>query len=396
MLNPLINRLTDYPFDRLRALLDGIAPPSGVRPLILSVGEPRHPPPEVVAETLARHAGDWGRYPPVDGTPEFRRAVAGWLRRRFLLPDELVDPDRHILPVAGTREALFLIGQVAVPAEQDGRPPLVLMPNPFYQVYFAAAVFARAEPAFLTATRDTGFLPDLAAIAPATLARTAMLYLCSPANPQGAVASASLLQRAVALARAYDFLLCVDECYADIWDRRPPPGALAACAALGGSLDNVVVFHSLSKRSSVPGLRSGFVAGDARIIAAFRRLRSFGGAALPLPIVAASAALWDDDVHAAANVDLYRAKLDLAERLLAGQFGFARPPGGFFLWLDVGDGEAAARALWAEAALRVLPGAYLAKDCADGSNPGRAFIRVALVDDLDATEDALRKLLNVL
>lgn len=396
MLNRLIDRLTDYPFDRLRALLDGIAPPPGLRPLILSVGEPRHPPPEVVAETLARHAADWGRYPPVDGTPEFRRAVAGWLQRRFLLPDGLVDPDRHVLPVAGTREALFLIGQVAVPAGKGGRPPLVLMPNPFYQVYFAAAVFGRAEPAFLSATRDTGFLPDLAAIAPATLARTAMLYLCSPANPQGAVASESLLQSAVALARAHDFVLCVDECYADIWDRQPPPGALAACAALGSSLDNVVVFHSLSKRSSVPGLRSGFVAGDARLIAAFRRLRSFGGAALPLPVVAASAALWDDDAHAAANGALYRAKLDLAERLLAGRFGFARPPGGFFLWLEVGDGEAAARALWAQEALRVLPGAYLARDCTDGSNPGRAYIRVALVDDRDTTEDALRKLLNIL
>ena len=396
MLNPLIDRLADYPFDRLRALLDGIAPPPGVQPLILSVGEPRHPPPPMVAEMLARHAADWGRYPPVDGTPEFRRAVAGWLQRRYRLPEGLVDPDRHILPLAGTREALFLIGQVAVPAQKGGLPPLVLMPNPFYQVYFAAAVYARAEPAFLAATRDNGFMPDLAAIEPATLAQTAMLYLCSPANPQGAVASASLLQSAVALARTHDFVLCVDECYADIWDKEAPTGALAACAALGGRLDNVVVFHSLSKRSSVPGLRSGFVAGDARLIAAFRRLRSFGGAALPLPVVAASAALWDDDAHAAANADLYRAKLDLAESLLAGRFGFARPPGGFFLWLDVGDGEAAARALWAQAAMRVLPGAYLAKDCADGSNPGRAFIRVALVDDLDATEDALRKLLNVL
>ncbi|MFO1146467.1 MAG: aminotransferase class I/II-fold pyridoxal phosphate-dependent enzyme [Rhodospirillales bacterium] len=396
MLNPLIDRLADYPFDRLRALLDGVAPPPGLSPLILSVGEPRHPPPPMVAEMLARHAADWGRYPPVDGTPEFRRAVAGWLQRRYLLPDGVVDPDRHVLPVAGTREALFLIGQVAVPAQKGGRPPLVLMPNPFYQVYFAAAVFARAQPVFLAATRENGFMPDLAAIEPATLAQTAMLYLCSPANPQGAVASASLLQSAVALARAHDFVLCVDECYADIWDKEAPTGALAACAALGGGLDNVVVFHSLSKRSSVPGLRSGFVAGDARLIAAFHRLRSFGGAALPLPIVAASAALWNDDAHAAANRALYRAKLDLAESLLAGRFGFARPAGGFFLWLDVGDGEAAGRALWAQAALRVLPGAYLAKDCADGSNPGRAFIRVALVDDRDATEDALRKLLNVL
>ena len=396
MLNPLLDRLTDYPFDRLRALLDGITPPAELRPLVLSVGEPRHPPPPMVAETLARNAADWGRYPPVEGTPAFRRAAAGWLRRRYDLPEGLVDPDRHILPVAGTREALFLIAQVTVPAGKDGRPPLVLMPNPFYQVYFGAAVFAHAEPVFLPATQASGFMPDLAAVDEAVLARTAMLTLCSPANPQGAVASAALLQQAVRLARTCGFVLCVDECYADIWDAEAPTGALAACAALGGGLDNVVVFHSLSKRSSVPGLRSGFVAGDARLIAAFRRLRSFGGATLPLPVLAASAALWDDDAHAADNRALYRAKFDLAEQLLGRRFGFARPAGGFFLWLDVGDGEAAARALWQQAAMRVLPGAYLAKDCEDGGNPGRRYIRVALVDDLAGSEDALRRLLNVL
>jgi N-succinyldiaminopimelate aminotransferase len=210
------------------------------------------------------------------------------------------------------------------------------------------------------------------------------------------VASAGLLREAVRLARAHDFVLCVDECYAEIWDREPPPGALGACAAQDGSLDNVVVFHSLSKRSSVPGLRSGFVAGDARVIAAFRRLRSFGGATLPLPVLAASCALWEDDAHARTNRDLYRAKIDLAERLLAGRFGFYRPAGGFFLWLDVGDGEAAARTLWASHALRVLPGAYLARGCADGSNPGQRYIRMALVDDMDRTEEALRRLLKAL
>lgn len=396
MLNPLIETLADYPFDRLRALLDGIVPPAEKPPLILSVGEPRHSPPPMVAQALAGDTAGWGRYPPVDGTPDFRRAVAGWLRRRYGLPEGLIDPDRHVLPVSGTREALFLIGQAVVPPEKAGGQPRVLMPNPFYQVYFGAAVFARAQPVFLPATRASGFLPDLSVIDEATLRRTAMLYLCSPANPQGAVASIALLRHAVALARAHDFVLCVDECYANIWDREAPAGALAACHALGDGLDNVLVFHSLSKRSSVPGLRSGFVAGDARLIGAFRRLRAFGGAVLPLPVLAASAALWDDDAHAEANRVLYRTKMDLAERLLAGRFGFFRPAGGFFLWLEVGDGEAAARALWAEAGLRVLPGAYLARDCADGGNPGRPFIRVALVDDLPRTEDALRRLLNVL
>jgi len=396
MPHSLLDRLRDYPFDRLRGLLDGIAPPAGLPPLVLSVGEPRHAPPPMVARLLAENAADWGRYPPTEGTADFRAAVAGWLQRRYGLPDGLVDPDLHVLPVAGTREALFLIAQVATGRRRLEGCPLVLMPNPFYQVYFGAAVFARAEPVFLPATRETGFLPDLAAIAPQTLRRTEMLYLCSPSNPQGAVADMAMLRRAIELARAHDFILCVDECYADIWDAAPPTGALAACAALQDGLANVLVFHSLSKRSSVPGLRSGFVAGDARLIAGFRRLRAFGGAAVPLPVLAASAALWRDDAHAATNRDLYRAKLDLAERILGSRFEFRRPAGGFFLWLDVGDGEQAARALWSEAALRVLPGAYLARNSADGDNPGARYVRIALIDDLPSTEDALRRLRKIL
>ena len=204
-----------------------------------------------------------------------------------------------------------------------------------------------------------------------------------------------MLKLAIALARTHEFVICVDECYTDIYDRAPPPGALEACSLLGPSLDNLLVFHSLSKRSNVPGLRSGFVAGDARLVEAFRRLRAFGGATVPLPILSASA-LWQEDSHAEANRALYRAKFDLAEQLLADRFGFVRPAGGFFLWLDVGDGEQAARALWTQAALRALPGAYLARPWRDGTNPAAAFIRIALVDDLQSTEDALRRLCRVL
>jgi N-succinyldiaminopimelate aminotransferase len=396
MLNPLLDRLGDYPFDRLRALLDGIQPPSGLRPLVLSIGEPRHPPPPLVADVLAAHAADWGRYPPVDGTPEFRTAAAGWLARRYGLPRGMLDPDRHLLPVAGTREALFLIAQAVVPGTKGGSRPLVLLPNPFYQVYLGAAVFAHADVMLLPATAETGHLPDLGRLDAAVLERAAACYLCSPANPQGAVASLNRLREAVSIARAHDIVLCVDECYADIYDAEAPPGALAACAAQAGSLDNVLVFHSLSKRSSVPGLRSGFVAGDARLIAAFRRLRSFGGASVPLPVLAASAALWADDAHAEANRAKYRAKFDLAEGLLGSRFGNVRPAGGFFLWLDVGCGEQAAQALWQQAALRVLPGAYLARPSEDGSNPGARYVRIALVDDLADTEDALRRVLKTL
>ncbi len=390
MLNPRLDRLTDYPFQRLADLLGGPATPDSI---VMSIGEPQHPPPAMVAAILAEQAAAWGKYPPAAGTADFRAAAGQWLRRRFRLPAGLVDSDTAILPVAGTREALYLIAQVTC---GDSGRPVVLLPNPFYQVYAGAAVMAGAEPVFVPGADGPLSQPDFAALPAELLQRTALAYLCSPANPQGAVADAALLARTVAAARRHGFLLAVDECYSEIWDTEEPPGALTACAGLGGGLAGVVVFHSLSKRSSVPGLRSGFVAGDPAVIAAFARLRSYGGAATPLPILAAAAALWRDEAHVDQSRRLYRAKFDLAEGLLGGRFGFRRPPGGFFLWLDVGDGEAAALALWRQAGIRVLPGAYLARADADGVNPGRRFIRVALVHDLATTERALTRLAAVL
>ena len=396
MLNPRLAHLADYPFDRLRALLADVVPPAGLVQHWLSVGEPRHAPPAFLAETLFRHSDDWGRYPPVEGTPDFRRAVVDWLHRRYRLPPGMLDPDRHVLPVAGTREALFLIAAIAVDGGSPGAAPVVVMPNPFYQVYYGAAVMAGAEPCYLPATAETGFLPDADALPPDVVERMRLIYLCSPANPQGIAFTRDELARWIALARSRDALLVVDECYAEIYDTVQPAGALEACASAGDGLANVLVFHSLSKRSSVPGLRSGFVAGDARVIDAFRRLRAFGGAAQPLPVLAVSAALWRDEVHVAANRALYRSKLDIAERLLSGRFAFYRPPGGFFLWLDVGDGEAAATRLWAEAAVRVLPGRYLAKPDARFGDPGRRYIRIALIESPAATEDALTRLVSIL
>lgn len=393
MINPRLAALNEYPFDRLRALLDGVAPPPDLKPMVLSVGEPRHPPPAVVAEALARHGDGWGRYPPVEGTEGFRRAAANWLRRRFDLGDNAIDPDRHIVPVSGTREALFMAAALAVPERKDGRRPNVILPNPFYHTYFGAAAMSGAEPMPLPATRASGFLPDLDALNARTLDATALFYLCSPANPQGAVADMTYLRRAIGLARAHDFVLVVDECYTEIYDRAPPPGALAVCA---GDFRNVLAFHSLSKRSSAPGLRSGFVAGDEALIAALRRLRTFGGATAPLPVLAAAAALWDDDAHVEANRALYRRKFDLAEAALGGRFGFFRPEGAFFLWLEVGDDARAATALWRDAAVRVLPGSYLGRPDGDGINPGAGFIRVALIDDIPATQQALTRLANVL
>ena len=389
MLNPRLDLLTDYPFRRLTELLGGPATPQS---LVMSIGEPQHPAPALLAAVLAEQAAGWGKYPPADGTADFRGAVADWLERRFRLPAGRVDRDRGVLPVAGTREALYMSAQVACGAP---RRNVVLLPNPFYQVYAGAALMAGAEPVFVPGAGGPWSQPDFAALPAELLDRTALAYLCSPANPQGAVASPALLKRTVEAARRHGFILAVDECYSEIWDANEPTGALSACAVLGDGFANVMVFHSLSKRSSVPGLRSGFVAGDPTVLAAFARLRSYGGAATPLPVLAAAAALWRDEAHVDENRSLYRAKIDMAEAILGGRFGFRRPEGGFFLWLEVGDGEQAALRLWREAGIRVLPGAYLARTV-DGVNPGQGFIRVALVHDLATTERALARLAQVL
>jgi len=399
MLNPRLNLLTDYPFDRLRHLLGGIEPPQGVSPLALSIGEPQHAPPDMIAREIAAHAHVWGRYPPINGTEDFRAATTGWLNRRFDLPDGMIDPARQILPVSGTREALFLAAILAVPRVKNTLRPAVLLPNPMYHVYAGAGVMAEADVVPLATTRETNFLPDLDAITPETFARTALMYLCTPSNPQGSVASADYLRKAIRLARKHDFVLAMDECYSEIYDSAPPPGSASACRDLGGSYANVLAFHSLSKRSSAPGLRSGFVTGDPDLLEQFRRLRNFGGATMPLPIMAASAALWRDDEHVEDNRKLYSAKFDLAEKLMGDIPGFIRPAAGFFLWLDVaaqGGGEAVTRKLWAQDALRVLPGAYLSRSGASGQSPGDDYIRVALVHDLETTEYALERIVNAL
>ncbi|WP_142850625.1 aminotransferase class I/II-fold pyridoxal phosphate-dependent enzyme, partial [Telmatospirillum sp. J64-1] len=306
MFNDRLDLLTDYPFQRLTALLAGIEPDAAAgAPMVMSIGEPQHAPPAFVPAILTEQAAGWGKYPPMAGTPDFRSAVADWLTRRFSLPEGMVQPDRHVVPVAGTREALYMIAQVV--CATSGERPVVLMPNPFYQVYYGAAVMAGAEPVLVPAGPETGFLPDFAALPQEVLSRTALAYLCTPGNPQGAVASREMLEDAIKLARIHGFVLAMDECYSEIYDSEIPAGSLEACAALGGSMDKVVIFHSLSKRSSAPGLRSGFVAGDTEIIARFSRLRAYGGAALPLPILAASTALWRDEAHVEENRRLYRA-----------------------------------------------------------------------------------------
>ena len=394
-INAHLARLADNPFARLAKLLAEVPPRANEPPITMSLGEPQHETPALAARIVAENADLWNRYPPMAGTPEYRAACAQWLQRRYRLPDGMIGGERHVLALNGTKEGLFQVGLLAVPERKAGKTPVVLLPNPHYLVYNGGATMAGAELVHLDATAETGFLPDLAAIPEEQLARCALFYLCTPSNPQGAVAGLAYLKQAIKLARDWDFVLAVDECYAEIYDKAPPPGALEAALALGGDLRNLLVFHSLSKRSNAAGMRCGFVAGDPDLIARFHHLRSYGGAQVPLPLQHAATALWQDEAHVESNRALYRRKFDIAEARLAGRFGFYRPPGGFFLWLDVGDGEAATTRLWREAAIRALPGAYLARSH-DGDNPGRRYIRVALVHD-DATVaagmDRLRQVL---
>jgi succinyldiaminopimelate transaminase len=395
-LNPQLDTLSDYPFEALRTLLGPVTPRVNDAPILMSLGEPQHQPPALLTETLAAHALEWNKYPPMAGTPELRAAIVDWLTRRYGLAAGALSADRHVLSLAGTKEGLYLLGSLVVPRAKHGKRPVVLCPNPYYLVYNGAATMAGADAVFLDATRDNGFLPDLDAIPPATLERAALMYLCSPSNPQGTIASLDYLKRAIGLARSWDFVLAVDECYAEIYDQVPPSGALEACAALGGRFDKVVVFHSLSKRSSAAGLRSGFVAGDPEIIGHFRHLRDYGGCQVPLPVQAAAAALWRDEAHVIDNRTQYRRKFDIAESMIGDRYGFYRPPGGFFLWLEVGDSERATVALWREAAIRVLPGGYTARAANDGINPGSRYIRLAIVHDEATLEAAFARMRRVL
>jgi N-succinyldiaminopimelate aminotransferase len=404
MPNPRLDQLMTYPFERLTRMLDDLAPPPGIAPIVMSLGEPRHAPPAFVAETLSAEAAAWGRYPPNRGTPGFRAAVAGWLTRRYDLPEGFITADAHVLPCAGTREALFMFALVTVPKQkaENGTAPLVLVPNPLYHVYAGAAVMAGAEPVFVPAVKANRYLPDFAALGTETLGRTALAYVCSPANPQGSAASLEELRRLIALAMEHGFILAVDECYSEIFDGAvPPAGALQAAASFGAererALEHIIVFNSLSKRSSAPGLRSGFVAGGATLIAAFAQLRNFASCQTPVPVLAAAEKLWRDEDHVADTRAGYRQRFDIAEKALAGRFGFYRPDGGFFLWLDVGDGDAATRELWARAGLRVLPGSCLCPDdTPEHREPGAAYIRLALVHDPATIGEALDRLSRVL
>lgn len=381
-------------FARLNDLLAPVEP--GKPPISLAVGEPQHAVPSFVGPVLAANVRDFNRYPANRGTDAFRAAVTRWLSHRYKLPRPL-DPASEAIVLAGTREGLFL---AAIAARQHAREgsgkPAIVIPNPFYAAYDAGASAAQCEAIYLPATAENGFLPDLDSLAADTLSRTVAFYLASPANPQGSVADTSYLQRLIALARKHGFMLFCDECYSEIYSQLPPPGALEHA---GPDFANVVVFNSLSKRSNLAGLRVGFAAGDRAFLDRFIELRNVSAPQVPMPAQAVAIAAYDDEVHVVENRALYNAKFDLADQIVGGRYGYRRPAGGFFLWLDVsaqGGGETAALKLWREAGVRVLPGGYAARTDANGNNPGEKYIRVAMVQDSDATAEALHRLVAVL
>jgi N-succinyldiaminopimelate aminotransferase len=385
---------TRSPFMRLNELLADVKP--GMPPISIAVGEPQHPVPPFVGPVLAAHIADFGRYPANTGTEGFRRAVAGWLGRRYQLARP-IDPLSEVMVLAGTREGLFL---AALAAKRWVKPragrPAMLIPNPFYAVYAAGTVAADCEPVYLDATAANGFLPDLDALSPELLGRTVAFFLASPANPQGSIADAAYLKRLIALARRYGFIVCADECYSEIYWKDPPPGMLEHA---GADFANVVIFHSLSKRSSLPGLRIGFTAGDKTFLKTFLDLRSVAAPQVPVPAQEVAIAAYNDETHVEENQALYRAKFDLADQIIGNRYGYKRPAGGFFLWLDVsaqGGSEAATLKLWKEAGLRVLPGNYAARDQADGFNPGENYIRIAMVQNREVTAEALHRLVAAL
>ncbi len=392
MLNKRIGQLPPSAFMILDDMIAGLTPAAGLETLNLTIGEPQNPPPDFVIDVIAENKALFSRYTATNGTPDYRRAVADWLGRHYGLPDGMIDADRNVLPVAGLREGMFMIAQIVTPEIKAGGTPAILMPNPFYHPYAGAALAAHAEPVFVPALPENRFMPDYAGLHEETLARAAAVYLCSPANPQGTAADMDYLMAMIRLARAHDFLLIVDECYAEVYTGARPTGALEAAARLGGSLDNLVVFHSLSKRSNAPGLRSGFAAGDGDVLQRYFKFRNYGGVAVSMPILAAAAALLREPNHVEEIRNYYRANFDAAERILGNRYGFYRPDGGFFLWLDVGDGVAATRRLWTKAALKVVPGAFMTREAPGSDAAGNPYIRLALVHDLDTTVEALNRL----
>ena len=388
--------LPEYAFPRLRALLEPIAP--GGPEVAMSLGEPRHPLPPFLAEELARHHGLYSKYPPNEGDPGLRDAIAAWANRRYNLGD-LIDPAHNVFPLNGTREGLFYSCVALSPEQKNGQKPVVLLPNPFYQCYAVAALTSGAKPVYVNASAETGHLPDFAALPEDLLNRATVAYICSPANPQGATADMAYWKALIALAEKHDFRIFADECYSEIYRGAPPTGVMEAAKAVSADPDRVLAFHSLSKRSNLPGLRSGFVMSGAKTIKMLRQLRSYAGAPMPLPAQKAAEAVWRDEEHVVENRALYATKYEMADDILGNMPGYMSPEAGFFLWIEVENGEESCVSLWRETGVKVLPGAYLSRPAAPelgGGDPGLKYIRAALVDTPDNVRRGLTAILDVI
>jgi len=391
-MNNAMQLLQPYPFEKLRALLGSVTPNPEKRPIALSIGEPKHRSPEFVAQAMVDNLDQMAVYPTTLGVPALREAIAGWCERRFGVPKGWLDPARNVLPVNGTREALFAFTQTVVNRGDDG---LVISPNPFYQIYEGAAFLAGATPHYLPCLDENGFNPDFDAVSADVWKRCQILFLCSPGNPTGAVIPLETLKKLIALADEHDFVIAADECYSELYfdEQAPTDGLLSACVALGRQdFKRCVVFHSLSKRSNLPGLRSGFVAGDAEILKAFLLYRTYHGCAMPIQTQLASIAAWNDENHVRANRDLYREKFDAVLDILAPVMDVQRPDGSFYLWPSVGGDDAAfCRDLFVDQHVTVVPGSYLSREV-DGFNPGAGRVRLALVAPLAECIEAAERI----
>jgi N-succinyldiaminopimelate aminotransferase len=397
MMNSRLASLQSYPFQRLAQLTRDIAPPAHLAPIRLSLGEPRHPAPGFVLKALAERLDELSHYPATKGKPELRRAIAEWATRRFRLERASLDPERHVLPVAGTREALFSIAQAVIGRGAHAEQPVAILPNPFYQIYEGAVLLAGARPYFLNTVEDNGYRMDWSRVPPEVWEQTQLVYVCSPGNPTGALLGPEDFRCLYELAERHDFLIASDECYSEIYDDEtaPPTGLLQVACGLGvADYRRCLVFHSLSKRSNLPGLRSGFVAGDGAVMEQYALYRTYHGCALPPPTQAASLAAWRDEEHVVANRALYRRKFDAVLEILAPVLDVQRPPAGFYLWPKTPqDDEQFTRGLYARENVLVLPGRYLSRPAA-GGDPGRDRVRLALVAPLEECVEAARRIRN--
>ena len=395
-MNPDLQKLQPYPFEKLRALKDGCQPAVDGH-IALSIGEPKHDAPAFVLDCIRDNLGQINRYPLTRGSDELRASIADWLSRRFVLPAGALDAEAHILPVTGTREALFSFAQCFIDRNADTAKggPLILMPNPFYQIYEGAAFLSGAEPCFYNTVKDHNYLPDFDAIDETTWQRCQIIYICTPGNPTGSVISQQQLIKLIELAEQYDFIIASDECYSEIYfdEQRPPPGLLQAAQACGNTtFKNCMVFHSLSKRSNLPGMRSGFVAGDAQLIKDYLLYRTYHGCAMPPVHQVASAEAWRDEAHVRHNRQLYTQKFIAVIDILKPVIDVRLPDAGFYIWLNTPvDDERFARELFEQQNVTVLPGSYLSRE-SDGINPGSNHVRMALVAPLDECITAAKRI----